>query len=152
MTPTSPRIHADKRDLVPVLMVRAMFGLVGLCLLLVSAVVWTGRPLESSPPESPVVMERLVFLSGDMSGAAKVLDADGTLVADLNAEEGGFVAGVSRVLDRERAKAGVSLYGPVRVVRTENGRMAIFDPSTGWSADLMGFGKQNSVAFAKLLK
>ena len=130
MATTTPRIHASQKDLVPVMMVRAMFGLVGLCLVLVAFVVWTGRPIDSTPPDSPVVLERLVFLSGDMSGAAKVLDANGTLVADLTPEEGGFVAGVARVLDRERAKVGAPLDGPVRVVRTANGRMAIFDPST----------------------
>jgi hypothetical protein len=29
--------------------------------------------------------------------------------------------------------------------------MAITDPSTGWSADLMGFGADNASAFARLL-
>jgi hypothetical protein len=33
----------------------------------------------------------------------------------------------------------------------ENNRLEIFDPSTGWGADLMGFGADNSAAFARLL-
>jgi hypothetical protein len=33
----------------------------------------------------------------------------------------------------------------------ENGRLSIHDPSTGWRADLMGFGADNAAAFAKLL-
>ena len=46
MTQTAtPRIHATPRDLVPRRMVRAMFGLVALCLVLVSIAVWSGRPV-----------------------------------------------------------------------------------------------------------
>lgn len=146
-----PNMKTPTKDLVPVAMVRLMFSLVGVCLLLVSYAVWTDRPLEATPPESPVVHERFMYLSGEMSGAAQVLDANGTLIADLGPEEGGFVAGVYRVIMRERMVAEVDMDGPVRVVRTANGRLAIFDPSTGWSADLMGFGAKNADAFAKLM-
>ncbi|MGR3272934.1 pullulanase [Thalassococcus profundi] len=152
MTQTAtPRIHATPRDLVPRRMVRAMFGLVALCLVLVSIAVWSGRPVTSVPPDSEVVRERFVYLSGDLAGAAMVLDATGSVIADLSPEQGGFIAGIARVLDRERTKARQPLDGPVRIVRTANGRLAIFDPSTGWRADLMGFGADNAAAFARLL-
>lgn len=147
----TPRIYTPQKDLVPRAMVRTMFGLVMLCLILVSAHVWTGQPKTSVPPVSAVKMEKTLFLMGDMSGAARVLDADGTLVADLGPEEGGFLSGIWRVLQRERTNARVALDGPVIVQAFENGRMAITDPSTGWSADLMGFGQDNAAAFAKLL-
>jgi hypothetical protein len=39
----------------------------------------------------------------------------------------------------------------VELMRHENGRFTISDPSTGWRADLMGFGRDNARAFAKLL-
>lgn len=146
-----PRIHAPARDLVPRVMVRLMFGLVLTCLVLVSLAVLFDRPLQSTPPKSDVVAERMVFLTGDLAGSARVLDATGTVLADLTPEQGGFIAGVARVLDRERAKAGVDKNGPVRLVRTANGRLAIFDPSTEWRADLMGFGADNAAAFARLL-
>ena len=45
----------------------------------------------------------------------------------------------------------VALTGPLTLVRYDNGRIAIHDPSTGWSADLMGFGIDNAKAFARLL-
>lgn len=147
-----PRIHAPERELVPRILVRAMFGLVALCLVMVSFAVWTGRPITSTPPQSEITRDRVLFIKGDMSGAAKVLAADGTLIADLSPEDGGFVSGVWRVLQRERTNARVELDGPIRLVRQANGRVAIFDPSTGWNADLMGFGKDNAVAFARLLK
>ena len=75
----------------------------------------------------------------------------GNLIADLSADEGGFIAGVARVLDRERAKYKKPLDGAVIVTLGANGRLSITDPSTGWSADLMGFGADNAKAFAKLL-
>jgi hypothetical protein len=121
---------------VPRMMVRAMFALVAVILLLVSLARLTDQPLSAIPPES---------------GAAKVMDANGNLIADLSADEGGFIAGVARVLDRERAKYKKPLDGAVIVTLGANGRLSITDPSTGWSADLMGFGADNAKAFAKLL-
>lgn len=151
-TNTRPRIYVpEDRELVPRIMVRMMFGMVMLCLILVSAHVWTGQPKESVPPQSPVVMERTLLLTGAMSGAARVSLTDGTVIADLSPEEGGFLSGVWRVLQRERTKARTALDGPIVVRAYENGRMSVTDPSTGWSADLMGFGQDNAAAFAKLL-
>lgn len=145
------RIYTPEKDLVPRAMVRTMFGLVMLCLIMVTAHVWTGQPITATPPESPVKVEKTLFLQGDMSGSARVLDANGSLIANLSPEEGGFLSGIWRVLQRERAKARVALDGPITVTAFENGRMAITDPSTGWSADLMGFGQDNAAAFARLL-
>lgn len=153
MTDTSaPRYKSPPdRDLVPRMMIRAMLGLVLTVLALVTYARLTDAPLVATPADSEIVMERQVFLSGDMSGAVTILDANGALIANLSPEEGGFIAGVSRVLDRERGKQGVSLTGPVSIIARKNGRISVFDPSTGWSADLMGFGRSNSLAFTKLL-
>ena len=139
------------RELVPRVMVRAMLALVLSVLVIVSLAVYSGRSVTSSPPQSEVILERTVFLNGEMSGAATVLDADGTLIARMSPEEGGFIAGVGRVLDRERTKHGVSLTGPVTITGHADGRVAIHDPSTGWGADLMGFGQDNTRDFVRLL-
>ena len=111
----------------------------------------TDRPLESTPPREAVVAERIIILSGDLSGAARVMDVNGQVIAELSPEQGGFISGVHRVLVRERTKHGVALDGPVRLVRTEGNRIAIYDDTIGWSADLMGFGLTNTRAFARLL-
>ncbi|MCR9124844.1 MAG: photosynthetic complex assembly protein PuhC [Rhodobacteraceae bacterium] len=147
----SPRIRSSHDELVPRVLVRAVFALVVTCLVLVAAARITGRPLESTPVAAPVIAERAIFLGGDMSGAARVLDADGTIIADLGPEQGGFISGVRRVLDRERGKHGVALDGPVLLQLKEGNRLSLLDPSTGWSAELMGFGITNSRAFARLL-
>jgi len=45
----------------------------------------------------------------------------------------------------------VELDAPIEVIWRENGRISVYDPSTAWQADLMGFGADNSRAFAMLL-
>lgn len=150
-TPNTPRLRHKEDDLVPMFLVRAMFALVVVCLVLVSAARITGRPLEATPTDAPIIAEQAIYLSGDTSGAALVLDANGTVLADLPGEQGGFIAGVQRVIDRERNKSGVPLDGPVLLQLREGNRLSITDPSTGWSAELMGFGATNFRSFARLL-
>lgn len=153
MTDATAQRHKPRhdRELVPRLMIRAMLALVLTVLALVGYARLTDLPLVATPPRSAVVLERHIFLRGETSGAATVLDGNGTLIARLDPEEGGFVAGVARVLDRERAKHGVPLTGPVTILARADGRVSIHDPSTGWGADLMGFGQDNARTFTRLL-
>jgi hypothetical protein len=37
------------------------------------------------------------------------------------------------------------------VLRREDGRIELIDDTTGWSADLMGNGRDNVAAFARLV-
>lgn len=136
---------------VPTFLVKIMFGMVLVCLALVTAHTVLDRPRVATPPVVPVAQERVIYLEGSMDGAAIVRAEDGTILADLAPEKGGFIAGVWRVLQRERAKHGVASDGPVVLVRGTNGRVSLHDPSTNWSADLMGFGADNTRAFATLL-
>lgn len=147
----TPRITAETGRIVPPVMVRSMSALVLLCLALVSLAVITGRTPDSRPPVSPLRHEMVVTLTSDMSGAATVRDAQGTVVARLTPDEGGFIAGVHRVVLFERRKAGLPETGPVVIQAYQNGRIALIDPATGWRGDLMGFGADNADAFARLL-
>ncbi len=144
-------LRSDDRDLVPRRMVRAMLVLVLTVLALVTFARVTGQPVVSTPPPGAVTAERLIVLSGDMAGAAQVHTPDGALIADLAPEKGGFISGVYRVLLHERNKHGVAEDAPVLLLRRDTGRLELHDPSTGWRADLMGFGADNARAFARLL-
>ncbi len=148
-------VHAYKTrpevDLIPRFLGRSLTAVVLITLALATFASVTDRPLEATPPQEVFVAERTIILSGDMSGAATVLDTNGQVIAQLTPEQGGFISGVYRVLVRERTKRGVALDGPLRLVRTESNRIAIYDDTTGWSADLMGFGLTNTRAFARLL-
>lgn len=150
-TTQAPAFRAAEANRVPRMMVRAILALILATLALVTWSVMTRQPLESQPPISPLKTQRLLVLDSDMSGAVQVSDPAGFVLADLAPEQGGFIAGVHRVILHERGKARLPAEGPVLLQAYENGRMAIIDPTTGWSADLMGFGADNASAFAKLL-
>ena len=150
-SPTTPRMRHKAEELVPLFLVRARFALMVGCRVLVAAARLTDRPLEATPSAAPVVAERVIFLTGDTSGAARVLDASGNVIADLPGDQGGFIAGVQRVIERERAQHGVAQNAPVLLQLRDGNRLSITDPSTGWSAELMGFGATNLRSFARLL-
>ena len=150
-TQTQPRIHAKEEELVPLIMVRIMFGLVFTILVIVSVATFTGREPQNQPPKGALLAERAIYLSGNASGEALVLDASGTVIADFPADKGGFVAGIERVIARERGLRSLDMSQPVLLQLREGNRLSINDPATGWSAELMGFGATNSRTFARLL-
>lgn len=146
------RVYAEQDKMLPKVLIRAMIALVLASLAIATFARVTDRPLVSTPPISPVVAESTLVLASDgVSGAVIVTDMNGAAIANLTPEEGGFIAGVHRVIIRERTKHRVALDGPVIIRAFENGRIGITDPATGWAADLMGFGAGNAAAFAKLL-
>lgn len=154
MTQTETHTHHQTRDkeVVPRAMARALVALVLTVLVLVTIARVTHQPMTATPPDGEIITKRVLLLDGNMAGAARVRTADGALIADLVPEEGGFISGVWRVLQRERTKNEVPLDGPVELLLRDTGRLEIHDPSTGWHADLMAFGADNHRAFAKLLK
>lgn len=145
----------DRRDreMIPRVLVRAMFGFMALSLVTVAFVRWTDQPMSAVPPQDVAIKEqRVIKIFSEMNGSARIVDIDGTLVADLGPSEGGFIAGVSRALTRVRMGHNVLASEPVRVVRYEDGRLTLIDDATGWRAELFGFGHDNAAAFARLLK
>lgn len=140
------------REMIPRTLLRAMLALVLVVLGIVTWARLTDRPLTALPPaDVPVAAERPIILEGSMSGAARVFDLNGVLIADLDETKGGFVAGIWRVLVRERAKHGLPAALPVRLVLFADGRLGLRDDFTGWRAELVGFGQDNYAAFRRLL-
>jgi len=145
----------DKRDreMIPRFLVRAMFALMAVSLIVVAFARWTGHPPSAMPPQDVAIKtQRTLQISAEMNGSVRVVDIDGTMVADLDPTQGGFIAGVSRALARVRGNHGVAIDAPVRVVRFEDGRLTLIDDATGWRAELFGFGHDNAAAFARLLE
>ncbi|WP_299733642.1 photosynthetic complex assembly protein PuhC [uncultured Tateyamaria sp.] len=150
-THISPRIRSSDDELVPRVLIRAVLALLLAVMSLVTIAVLTDRPLESTPPQGDILTERAIFVSGDASGAARVLDANGSVLADFPSDKGGFVAGIERVIARERLKTGADAAAPVLLRLRAGNRLSIYDPETNWSAELMGFGADNLRTFARLL-
>ena len=148
---TSPEA-VQEREKIPKILTRAMVTLCVSTLLIVAYARFTDRPLEGAPDHgAPTIAERQIIIDGEMSGAARVLDETGQVIAQLKANEGGFVSGVYRVLVHERKKNDVPLAAPVRLVAFEDGRLALYDDFTGWRAELIGFGRDNYAVFARLI-
>lgn len=155
MTPEA-RLRSRDREMIPTVLLRALGVLVLSALFIVTYARLTDRPLEALPASelgAEIVKERAIYLDADGStGAARVLGADGTLLAQLDPEQGGFVAGVHRALVFERQRQGVDVSLPVRLVLYEGGQLSLRDDSTGWRAELIGFGADNAASFANLLE
>ncbi|MEO0380061.1 MAG: photosynthetic complex assembly protein PuhC [Pseudomonadota bacterium] len=150
-THPSPRIRSSDDELVPRVLIRAVLALLLAVSSLVTIAVMTDRPLEGAPEQSEILTERAIFVSGNASGAALVLDANGSVLADFPADKGGFVAGIERVITRERMKIAADASAPVLLRLRAGNRLSIYDPETNWSAELMGFGADNLRTFARLL-
>lgn len=142
---------SQERELIPKALLRAMLALVLLCLAIVTWARVTDRPLQAKWVDGPIAQERSIQVYADTTGAARVLDADGTLIVDLPANKGGFIAGVWRSLAFVRAKSGIDADAPAKLVRFKDGRMALEDDLSGWRVELIGFGATNSAAFAQLM-
>ncbi|MEM9433368.1 MAG: photosynthetic complex assembly protein PuhC [Pseudomonadota bacterium] len=139
------------REMIPNVLLKGLLAVVMLCLAIAIYASVTGRPLEATPPPLDIVKERQIQIFATMSGSARVTDPDGSLIAELSPQEGGFVAGIGRVLERERAKLGIEGTAPIRLIQYSNGRLALRDDFTAWRAELTGFGQTNEAAFHKLL-
>ncbi len=140
------------KEMVPRILLRAMLAMVLCAVALVVFARVTDRPLVAAPPVGvPVVAERIIVLSGDMAGRALVTEMDGRVIADLPGDKGGFVAGIWRVVQRERMLRKLPDDLPLRLVLYEDSRLVIYDDFTEWRAQLIGFGIDNYRTFYNLL-
>jgi putative photosynthetic complex assembly protein len=65
--------------------------------------------------------------------------------------EQGFVRGTLRALTRERYSRGIGSEVPFDLIARVDGRVTLFDPSTGQRVDLESFGPTNTGEFARFL-
>lgn len=143
--------HKKEEDPVLTNALRAMFAMVVLVLIAVTAFQFSGMQKSAIPPNAEIIAEAQISILTDQTGAVQVFDAHGEILVDWDGDKGGFVSGVARVIERERMKIGAAIDAPVIIRWRENNRLSVFDPETEWQADLMGFGADNARAFATLL-
>jgi putative photosynthetic complex assembly protein len=109
------------------------------------------QPLSGVLTDSPIAAERSIILSGNRSDGVQVLDDAGTVIAASTDEKAGFIDVIWMSVNRARTVADVPSDAPLRLVRRDNGHVAIFDDTTGWMIELIGYGQDNVAAFAKLI-
>lgn len=143
------------KEMIPTVLVRAMFGLALLTLLLVAWARFTDRPLMATPPIVPIAtevtlnFERASITGG--SGSVTIRDANGAALVTSSDEKKGFVEVIWRVVERKRMLAKVEGNPPLRIVRYEDRRIAIIDEASNFTVQLTGYGPDNVAAFATLL-
>ncbi len=142
--------HRDK-EMVPRILVQAMFALMVASLGIVAYAQWFDVPQRGVLIEAPVVQSRDVVLTGDREGTYQVYDTGGVLITSSADALNGFIGVLGRAIERERRVRSLPLDAPIQVVRRENGHVAVIDASTDNVFELIGYGKDNVAAFAKLL-
>lgn len=142
--------HRDK-EMVPTILVKAMFGLMLATTGIVAYAQWSGTPDVGVLEVAPVDQSREIVLSGDRSGVYTVIDKGGTVLAVSSDPKSGFLGVIGRVVDRERHLRGLSFDAPITVVRRTNGNTAILDDTTGMAVELIGYGADNVAAFTQFL-
>ncbi|MDA8585532.1 photosynthetic complex assembly protein PuhC [Rhodobacteraceae bacterium] len=142
--------HRD-RDMVPAVLVKAMFSLMFAAVLLVGYARLTDRPVIAVAPHSDVVREVTITLIGDRSTGVQVFGADGGKLAHSTDDKAGFIDVIWVSVMRERLLNDIPSEEPLRIVRRANGHTAVIDDTTGWKIELIGYGQDNVAAFAKLI-
>ena len=142
--------HRDK-EMVPRILVQAMFALMFFSLVIVAYAQWADVPQRGVLVEAPVVQSRDIVLPGDRNGTYTVTTTDGVQIASSADEKAGFIGVMGRVIDRERFVHDLTGNAPITVVRRENGNIAIHDATTAMRVEMLGYGADNVAAFAKLL-
>ena len=142
--------HRD-REMVPRVLVQAMFALMFISLGLVGYATYTDRPLTGVAPNSPIAKEMQITLQGNRSDGVHVVGPTGKSLAYSADKRKGFIDVIWNSVMRERTVQNADPAAPLRLVRRENGTTAILDDATGWKIELIGYGKDNIAAFATLL-
>ncbi len=142
--------HRD-RDMVPKILVQAMFGLMIASLALVTYARVTDQPLSGVAPLADVVKEMPITLQGTRSDGVAVLDENGQQIAFSSENKAGFIDVIWVSIMRARKIEGITGNPALSLVRRSDGHTAIIDPATGWSIELIGYGADNVSAFARLL-
>ncbi|KIN75461.1 photosynthetic complex assembly protein PuhC [Sulfitobacter guttiformis] len=139
------------RDMVPRFLVIAMFSLMAASLALVAFAKLTGMPPTAIASLPEIVAERTVTFAGDRSSGIVLLDEAGTEIATSTEDKAGFIDVVWVAVMRERKVQQTDPNAPIRIVRRDGGRVDVIDDSTGWQLELIGYGKDNVAAFARLI-
>ena len=142
--------HRDK-DMVPRVLVVAMFSLMAASLAIVAYAQWFDVPQRGVVELAPVERQMALRFETSREGVSTVFDEDGTQIAHSADDKMGFIGVIGIALARERLVADVPNTSPVILMERTNGTYAIEDPATGWSVELIGYGADNVAAFAGLL-
>ncbi len=129
--------------------------LIGGALLVVSAlllaVYGSANGLARPEPPGKIVAERALRFADRSDGAVVISLADSGRVLDVAQGQNGFLRGTLRGFARTRHEDGIGPMPPMTLTGYTDGRLVLFDPSTGRQVDLEAFGSLNTAVFVRLL-
>ena len=98
-----------------------------------------------------VKVEREIALEIGEEGETLILDEAGNVLLSYSKEQENFVSTVTKVLERDRKKNGISENSNVVLRLSQDNRLSIYDPQTERGIDLAGFGQSNIQVFYDIL-
>ena len=98
-----------------------------------------------------VKVEREIALEIGEEGETLILDEAGNVLLSYSKEQENFVSTVTKVLERNRKKNGISENSNVVLRLSQDNRLSIYDPQTEREIDLAGFGQSNIQVFYDIL-
>ena len=98
-----------------------------------------------------VKVEREIALEIGEEGETLILDEAGNILLSYSKEQENFVSTVTKVLERDRKKNGISENSNVVLRLNQDNRLSIYDPQTEREIDLAGFGQSNIQVFYDIL-
>ena len=98
-----------------------------------------------------VQVEREIALELGEEGETLILDEAGNVLLSYSKEQENFVSTVTKVLERDRKKNGISENSNVVLRLSQDNRLSIYDPQTEREIDLAGFGQSNIQVFYDIL-
>ncbi|KMO35947.1 photosynthetic complex assembly protein PuhC [Methylobacterium aquaticum] len=112
----------------------------------------SGVGITQMPPASAVQVLDLA-VEDRPDGRVSLRNAgNGRLVAEVQPGEDGFLRATLRVMAQARLREGLSRNPPFRLTRWDNGTLTLDDVASGRRINLEAFGRDNAVAFARLLE
>ena len=131
-----------------------LYSALALLVFAIAAIVFgqtTGIGVVKNEFGNPAAIRDLVLTRGE-NGDVLVLDyKSGLQLAAYGENEGGFVRGSLRGLERIRFVAKIPATEPYRLIRWENGAVSLSDTATGERLYLNAFGRDNVAAFEQFL-
>ncbi len=130
--------------------------LISLLLATALTVVIVARQAPSAPDAAaPAAHERaqvrtLRFIDQPDGSVAAIEDGSGQVLHRFEGEQG-FLRGTLRAMVRERRMRGIGAGQAFELILHHDGRLTLYDPSTGTRIALESFGPDNTRVFARLL-
>lgn len=124
-------------------------GIIAFSLLSVGLIRITGNGPDQRA--AAATLQRSLVFQDQKDGSVRVEDGvTGETLTVLYGEQG-FVRGSLRALTRERYSRGIGSTAPFELIARVDGRVTLFDPSTGQRVDLESFGPTNVAEFSRFL-